>query len=123
MIGWILKKIVGSKNQRLVKSLRPLIDRINKHEEEFQRLSDEELRAKSLGWKAEFVQMTAKLETDLQALRRTTREKIEALQQSPDFKASNADEQSDLARKLQTAIDNARLDSSNAEQATVIAYE
>src|SRR5581483_10518743 len=51
MINWVLKKIVGSKNTRLVKSLRPLVARINELEVQLQRLSDDELRAKVAGWK------------------------------------------------------------------------
>ncbi|MDR3404603.1 MAG: preprotein translocase subunit SecA [Chthoniobacter sp.] len=51
MINWVLKKIVGSKNTRLVKSLRPLVARINELEVQLQSLSDDELRAKVAGWK------------------------------------------------------------------------
>ncbi len=51
MINWILKKIIGSKNMRLVKSLRPTVARINELEVEFQKLSEEELRAKTAMWK------------------------------------------------------------------------
>ncbi len=32
MINWILKKIVGSKNQRDIKRMRPTVDRINELE-------------------------------------------------------------------------------------------
>jgi len=52
-ITWILKKILGSKNQRLVKSLRPVVAQINKLEQEFRSLSDEQLRAKVAKWKEE----------------------------------------------------------------------
>ena len=51
MINWILKKIVGSKNTRHIKSLRPVVARINELEVQFQKLSDDELRAKVAGWK------------------------------------------------------------------------
>src|SRR5882762_10282114 len=51
MINWVLKKIVGSKNTRLVKSLRPLVARINELEIQYQSLSDDELRTKVAGWK------------------------------------------------------------------------
>src|SRR4051794_35346182 len=51
MINWILKKIIGSKNTRLVKSLRPTVARINELEVEFQKLSDDQLRAKTAAWK------------------------------------------------------------------------
>ena len=51
MLNWIIKKVIGSKNMRLVKSLRPTVARINELEVEFQKLSDEELRAKTAAWK------------------------------------------------------------------------
>lgn len=53
MIGYIFKKIVGSKNDREVKKLRPLVARINELEVELQKCSDEELRQKTAAWKAQ----------------------------------------------------------------------
>src|ERR1700758_2466200 len=53
MVGWILKKILGSKNQRELRRLAPTVRRINELDEEFKSLSDEELRAKTAAWKAE----------------------------------------------------------------------
>ena len=47
MINWILKKILGSKNQREVKRLWPIVQRVNEFEAEYQKLSDEQLRAKT----------------------------------------------------------------------------
>ena len=47
MINWILKKILGSKNQREVKRLWPTVHRVNEFEAEYQKLSDEQLRAKT----------------------------------------------------------------------------
>ncbi len=52
MINWILKKVLGSKNQREIKRMRPLAARINEIDEEFKSLSDDELRAKTAAWKA-----------------------------------------------------------------------
>src|SRR6266481_5306462 len=54
MVGWILKKILGSKNQRELRRLAPTVRRINEFDEQFKSLSDEELRAKTAAWKAEF---------------------------------------------------------------------
>jgi preprotein translocase subunit SecA len=42
---WILKKLIGSKNQRDLKKLTPLIDQINQLEVSYQKLSDDELKA------------------------------------------------------------------------------
>jgi preprotein translocase subunit SecA len=53
MIGWLIKKIIGSKNHRLIKSLRPVVERINQLEREYQSLSDDDLRAKTFAWKDE----------------------------------------------------------------------
>src|SRR5947199_1572889 len=53
MVGWILKKILGSKNQRELKRLMPMVRRVNDFDEQFKSLSDEELRAKTAAWKAE----------------------------------------------------------------------
>jgi preprotein translocase subunit SecA len=49
----VLKAILGSKNQREVRRLKPLVARINELEQEYQKLSDEEVLAKSLGWKTD----------------------------------------------------------------------
>jgi preprotein translocase subunit SecA len=52
MINWLIKKVIGSKNARMVKSLRPVVERINELEQEMQKLSDDELRAKTAVWQA-----------------------------------------------------------------------
>ena len=44
---WLLKKIIGTKNERDLKRLRPLVGQINALEEELQALNDEELKAKT----------------------------------------------------------------------------
>jgi preprotein translocase subunit SecA len=53
MVGWILKKILGSKNQREIKRLSPMVRKINELDEQFKALSDDELRAKTTAWKSE----------------------------------------------------------------------
>ncbi len=59
MIGTILKKILGSKNERELKQMQPLIDQINGLEAEFEALSEAELKNKT----AEFKQRYADGET------------------------------------------------------------
>lgn len=44
---WILKKLFGTKNERDIKKIRPLVDQINKLEVEYQALSEEQLKGKS----------------------------------------------------------------------------
>jgi preprotein translocase subunit SecA len=47
MFDIILKKLFGSKNERVIWGLTPLVDRINSLEPELRRLSDADLRAKT----------------------------------------------------------------------------
>ncbi len=51
MIGYIIKKVIGSKNDREVKRLRPVVARINEIETSLQNLSDDDLRKKTADWK------------------------------------------------------------------------
>src|SRR5258707_5997175 len=54
MIGFVIKKVFGSKNDREVKRLRPLVEKINALEAELQALPEEALRQKTAAWKEEF---------------------------------------------------------------------
>ena len=47
MIQWFLKKLFGSRNDRALKKIRPLVSRINQLAEEYQKLTDDELKAKT----------------------------------------------------------------------------
>ena len=58
MLGFIIKKVIGSKNDREVKKLRPLVAKINEIETSLQSLSDDALRQKTAEWKARFAQVT-----------------------------------------------------------------
>jgi preprotein translocase subunit SecA len=51
MIGFIFKKLIGSKNDREIKKLGPLVDKINEIEVSLQSCSDDDLRAKTVAWK------------------------------------------------------------------------
>lgn len=48
MIGSLIKKIVGDKNQRDLKKMQPLVDEINALEEQFEQLDDSALQAKTV---------------------------------------------------------------------------
>ena len=59
MIKWVMKKFLGTKNQREVKRLWPLVQKINSIEEELQSLTDAQIQAKT----PEFKERLAKGET------------------------------------------------------------
>ena len=54
MIKWFVKKVLGTKNQREIKRLLPLVDKINALEKEYQGLMDEQLQAKTTQFKERF---------------------------------------------------------------------
>jgi preprotein translocase subunit SecA len=51
MVSWILRKVLGSRNQREIKRIRPLVEKINQFELEFQALTEDQLREKTAQWK------------------------------------------------------------------------
>lgn len=51
MLGLILKKIFGTQNERFLKRIRPVVDKINSFEEEFSSLSSDEMREKTAMFK------------------------------------------------------------------------
>jgi preprotein translocase subunit SecA len=53
MVSWVLRKVIGSKNQREIRRIRPLVEKINRLEEQFRSLSDDQLREKTAQWKEE----------------------------------------------------------------------
>ncbi len=48
---WIIKKIIGTKNERDLRQLRPLVQRVVELEQEYQNLSEDELKAKTAEFK------------------------------------------------------------------------
>src|SRR5690348_7641752 len=66
MIGFIIKKIFGSRNEREVRRLRPLVAKINALEEDLQKLPEDVLRQKTAAWKEEL----SKIEDDEELARR-----------------------------------------------------
>jgi len=47
MIGWLVKKLIGSKNEREIKKLKPFVEQINALEEGLDKLSNLQLREKA----------------------------------------------------------------------------
>jgi len=58
MIGFIVRKFIGSRNEREVKRLRPLVKKINDFEAELQKQPEEALRQKTAAWKEELSALT-----------------------------------------------------------------
>jgi len=54
MFNWIIKKIIGTKNQRTVRKLMPTVVEINRHEALLQNESEEVLSERTQKWQAQF---------------------------------------------------------------------
>ncbi|MFI5403972.1 MAG: preprotein translocase subunit SecA, partial [Planctomycetota bacterium] len=46
-IGTLLKKVFGTRNERLIRKMLPLVEKINALEPDFDKLSDDQLKAKT----------------------------------------------------------------------------
>jgi len=70
MLGLIIRKILGSRNEREVKKLRPLVARINELEQQLQSQPEEVLRQKTAAWKQQLASITDKdqLRQELEAI-------------------------------------------------------
>ena len=51
IFDWIFKRILGSRNQRELRRMLPIVRRINELDEQFKALSDDDLRTKTYAWK------------------------------------------------------------------------
>ena len=65
----LIKKIVGTKNDREIKRIRPYVEEINQLEPEFQRLTDTELKAKTQQFRNRLAEATASLQKELEEAR------------------------------------------------------
>lgn len=68
MLG-VLKKIFGSKHERDIKAIEPLVGEINAFYEEYQKLSDEQLRAKTQEFRSRIHEAIKDVEAELEQAR------------------------------------------------------
>ena len=54
MLNWIIKKIIGTKNQRTVKRLQPVVAEINRIEAQLQNEPEDALRSRMAAWQEQF---------------------------------------------------------------------
>ena len=73
MIGKVLAKVFGTQNERDLKRIAPLVGQINALEPEMQRLSDEQLRAKTDEFRA---RIKERLRARVAALRDASGERL-----------------------------------------------
>ena len=77
MLKSILTKVVGDPNEKELDRLWPIVEEINALEPEFEKLSDEELRALTAQFKAQIARATADLKSQLQEKQRELAEEAD----------------------------------------------
>src|SRR6187431_795184 len=71
-----LQKVFGSKNQKDVELLLPLVDQINEEFAKLSSLSDDELRGKTLEFKARIAEAIGEIEAEITELRTKLKEDL-----------------------------------------------
>lgn len=69
MLSSLLKKIFGDKNEKAVKELWPIIDQINQEYEKLKNLSDDELKNKTVEFKARISEATKEITEQINELK------------------------------------------------------
>ena len=54
MLNWLLRKIIGTKNQRQIKKILPVVTQINQIAQGLQEATEDQLRAKTAEWQERF---------------------------------------------------------------------
>jgi len=106
----IVKKIVGTKNDRELKRMRPLVERIDAVEAEISPLSNEELRAKTEQFRARIREQTANERQQLEALQAQQRAQAEAppdvdVEEGKDLKTQIQDQEKALREAENRVLD------------------
>ncbi|HEX8694194.1 MAG TPA: preprotein translocase subunit SecA [Longimicrobium sp.] len=73
MLKSIVRAVFGTRHQRELKRLQPVVDEINREFERLQTLSDDELRAQTEKFRAYIAESTADVRAELEALREERR--------------------------------------------------
>ncbi|MFN0156741.1 MAG: preprotein translocase subunit SecA [Bacteroidota bacterium] len=99
MLG-ALRKLFGSKHERDVKIIRPIVDEINGFYEEYQKLSDDELRGKTSEFRSRIQEEVKETEEAI----RQTREKLQESELAPADRERLHDELAGLQKQLDDVI-------------------
>ncbi len=102
MLKAVVKKILGSRHIREAKKLQPLVDEINGLYEEYEALSDEELKAKTDDFKDRIKAATEAVEAEIDSLGEEKRHS-----EDPERRQELQEELSDLDAKLIEIIEDA----------------
>jgi preprotein translocase subunit SecA len=111
MLQWFIRKVIGSRNQRELKKIWPVVKKIVEIEASLQTQPATVLREKTALWQAELGKMRETYETERRELGRAVDEKIAALPPSRDrsklasaLRSATGDKESDLGDAYEKAM-------------------
>ena len=68
-IGEIITKVFGSKSEKDIKKIQPIVDEIKSYETAMQKLSDDELKAKTQEFKQKIKDATAETVAEIKEIK------------------------------------------------------
>jgi len=74
MLKGLVQKVVGTRFQREMKQMQPIVDEIKRHEEQLADVSEDELKARTEQFRARIRERTKKLEDEIESLREERRQ-------------------------------------------------
>jgi len=101
MLNFISRVFGGSKHERDLKEIYPIVEEINEHYESLQSLSDDELRAKTDGFRAQIAEATREIEEEIESIAEQLRKDAENI----DREALH-DRQKELKEELKETIED-----------------
>lgn len=104
LVSSLIKIFVGDKAKKDMKEVRPIVEKINSYQAQFQALSNDELRAKTIEFKQRIAQARSQYEVKIQELKQQA-ETTDNIEQKEDF-YTEIDKLTDEAYKAGEAVLN-----------------
>jgi preprotein translocase subunit SecA len=95
----VIKKIFGDKHAKDIKRIQPIVEEINNHFEEYQKLTDDELKSKTVEFRNRIKEVTSEIETEIAEIKEKLNTELPLEESEPLW-----DELEDLQNNLDDTI-------------------
>src|SRR2546423_8513846 len=102
MLKSVIRAVFGTRHQRELKRLQPMVDQIGEHVEALQPLSDDELKAQTEKFRAALREATAEIQAELDELREQKRRSESAAERE-----GLAERMGEVEKRLKSATEQA----------------
>lgn len=79
----VIKKIFGDKHAKDIKRIQPIVGEINKHFEEYQKLTDDELKSKTVEFRNRIKEVTSEIETEISEIKEKLKDELPLEESEP----------------------------------------